>query len=252
MGAPTINLPQSLFILPHWQEVVIQPYSDTATWWELAGELPPGFVFDAGSGGIFGNGMVPGVWMPRIVAANAAGRTSKEVTIGVYEFGEKKILQRRIFIDLSTWEVRLTEVVQRQQPNASRHLFYATYGDRVSFRIHFVNRPDGAQGHSGYSPAGIDIDNMAFSIKGLDTEPLFLFAGDAAFLRREDGSCDFEFVFQSQELLSFLDDVEADTGTERDCICEFQFFFKRYGEETYRDVFTTKPFVVRMVRSIFL
>lgn len=246
MDVPRVYLPQSLFVLSQWQEMVVQPYAAGADWWEVEGELPQGFVFDYASGRIYGNGLLPGVWDVVIYAHNDAGRSlGRDVTFAVYGHGPKALMVTNLYIDLSTWQVRSVAVPPQGQAAQGGPVIEVMYRDKISFLLEFVNKPDGG-------PALIDVEDIAFSIKGLDTEPAFFVVGDNAFIKRTDGRCELEFSFAGQEFLSYLDDVETDDGTTRDCLCEFQIFTKRFGDERIENIYTTQPFVAKLTRDIMM
>lgn len=250
LSLPEIFCPQTAYILPVGQEVTIQPYCGNATGWRLDGLLPSGFVFDSSSGRLHGNGIVSGVWNTKTTAINSIGESSLDLLLGVYDFSKERDIKKNVNINIATWDVAMPDA---GNVNSVQIAGMVRYGDWVTFNISFYKQTSQASGVS-LMQLYPELYYASFSVKGLDTEPTFFILQGSDFRQvLVDGKLGYELrvLFSGSSLLSFLSDVETDDGASRNCLCEFEFYFRRTGEESFFDSVTTKPFLMNVTRDLF-
>jgi hypothetical protein len=247
-SAPSIFCPQTAYLLPIGQEVSIQPYSRTAESWKIEGIPPVGFVFNQSTGGLYGSGTLSGVWNTKITAINPGGQADLNLTIGVYDFLKESDIKKTVNINITTWDVAF--------PDASTSVAgMARYNDYVTFDLCFFRQAEALGESNAVSLIQVypELYRASFSVKGNDTEPAF-FILDSSYFKSyvEDGNLRYEVrvLFSSDALLSFLSDVETDDGTSANCLCEFEFVFRRFSDEDNFDIITTKPFLMNITRDL--
>lgn len=290
MATPIITATQTVLAWAVGQEFSFQfNASGTPTAWRVAPGyfLPNGVLLDTVEGRIYGSGTIAGVWDIMLIASNAEGDSDPILfTIGLFDLPQEKDVSKIAQINTGTWQVTLpdpfaavqsvnaastiktTEVIGSKTIETSSSaggtdvsmaaaIGGVRYGDVVTFMLKFTESSS-----TPGSSAGVEVfprlQSARFSIKGFDTDPVFFVTEDwnykTAIFFEQGGYFRRYFVtvnFSNAALLSFLGDYESDGGTSANCLCEFQFSFKRHpgagiGE---LDIITTQPFLLRVHRD---
>lgn len=244
--APIVFLPQTAYILPLWQETSIQPYSSNADKWFAETPLPTGFVLNSKSGLIHGYGIVPGVWNLLLIAENNYGKTSVAVSLTICEYLTAAEVIKNININLTTG------MVMMQDANANL-AGDVRYGDKIKFKVNFVSGSGSGTGFNSIGSGSIkyNIKSAKFSVKGSDLEPAFIIV-ENFYIDSLRGDYTFRCNFESDSLIAYLSDFEQEHGTYANLLCEFEFVFDRYLNESKLDKITTRPFLIRITRDFFL
>ena len=253
-AAPVIYCPQTMYVFPLAQQSYIRPFCPNVDSWEYSGNLPTGFIFDASTGEISGNGTLVGVWNLTIRAINASGYNDLNIIIGIFGIEETKILKPAT-INIDSWEVLFPDNVVADA-NSLNIAGSFRYGDTVTIDLTFVENITNANagGPSTTKRVYPEVISGRMSVKGLDTEgPFMVSFHDNLRKYIVDGNWCYQLplTFKNNLLLEFLNDAETDLGTKQNCLCEFEFFFRRAGEENEINVITTKPFLLKLTRDIF-
>jgi hypothetical protein len=254
MATPTISATQTVLAWAVGQEFSFQLIaSNSPTAWrvEIGTFLPNGVLFDTTSGRIYGTGTISGVWDVRFIASNADGDSEPILfTIGFFDMPQKRDVSKVATIHMGTWAVTLPDGFAAETPLAAA-VGGVRYGDIVTFQLRFIELSGGAE----VSPKLL---GAKFSIKGLDTDPVFFVTEDWDYKTTVvfDGSRYTRryFVnvsFIDAALLAFLGDYEAEGGTRANCLCEFQLIFSRYPGAGPGEInrITTQPFMLRVQRD---
>lgn len=254
MATPTISATQTVLAWAVGQEFSFQLIASGApTAWRVdAGTfLPNGVLLDTTSGRIYGTGTIAGVWDVRFIASNADGDSDPFLfTLGFFDMPQDKDISKVAAINTGTWAVTLPDAFAAEAPLAAA-VGGVRYGDSVTFQLRFT---ESAQAQTEVFPRLLA---AKFSIKGLDTDPVFFVTEDWAYrtavvydglryVRRYFVNVDFT----NDALLAFLGDYEAEGGTRANCLCEFQLIFPRNAAAgSGENRITTQPFMLRVQRD---
>lgn len=259
MAAPTITATQTVLAWAVGQEFSFQLIANNApTAWRVAAGtfLPNGVLLDTTSGRLYGAGTIAGVWDVRFIASNSDGDSAPFLfTIGLFDVPQNKDVSKVATIHTGTWAVTLPDAFAAEAPLGAA-VGGVRYGDSVTFQVRFV---EGAAGQSQtVSEVFPRLLSAKFSIKGLDTDPVFFVTEDwdyktavvfdgSQYVRRYFVNVDFT----NAALFAFLGDYEAEGGTRANCLCEFQFIFSRYPGAGPGEInrITTQPFLLRVQRD---
>jgi hypothetical protein len=257
MATPTITATQTVLAWAVGQEFSFQltATGEPTAWRVAAGTfLPNGLLFDTASGRIYGSGTIAGVWDVRFIASNADGDSAPLLfTMGLFDVPQGRDISKAVVINTSTWAVTFPDAFAAETPLAAA-AGGVRYGDIVTFSLRFV------EGATGQSVTNVFPKLLAakFSIKGLDTDPVFFVTEDwnykTSVVYDGSGYVRRYFVnvtFTDAALLAFLGDYEAESGTRANCLCEFQLIFSRYPGAGPGEInrITTQPFLLRVQRD---
>lgn len=260
MATPTISATQTVLAWAVGQEFSFQLIAteSPAAWRVDSGTfLPNGVLFDTTSGRIYGTGTIAGVWDVRFIASNSDGDSAPILfTIGFFDMPQKKDVSKVATIHTGTWAVTLPDAFEAAAPLAAA-AGGVRYGDIVTFQLRFVESASPSPSGGGTVTAEVfpKLLGAKFSIKGLDTDPVFFVTEDwdyktavvfdgSQYMRRYF----MNVSFNDAALLAFLGDYEAEGGTRANCLCEFQLIFSRYPGAGPGEInrITTQPFMLRV------
>ena len=235
--------------------------SELPTNWRLEAGcfLPNGVLLDASKGLVYGVGTVAGVWDLKFIASNADGDSSPGlVTFGIFDLPQKKDVSKAALINTNTWQVTFSDpFIASTIPVLSAAAGGVRYGDLVTFALSFVEPSTATPPATPNVEVFPKLQLAKFSIKGLDTDPVFFITDEWAFqtsIAYEAGAYKKQYFvnvdFTNDALASFLGDYEAEAGTVANCICEFELIFNRHpaaGAGVNR--ITTQAFLLRVQRD---
>lgn len=261
MAAPTITATQTVLAWAVAQEFSFQLIaSNTPTAWRVAADtfLPNGVLLDTNSGRLYGAGTIAGVWDVRFIASNSDGDSAPFLfTIGLFDLPQDKDVSKVATIHTDTWAVTFPDAFAAEAPLVAA-VGGVRYGDSVTFQMRFVAAAVVSGQAQTVSEVFPKLLSAKFSIKGLDTDPVFFVTEDWDYKTAVvfDGSQHvrryfLNVNFTNAALLAFLGDYEAEGGTRANCLCEFQLLFSRYPGAGPGEInrITTQPFLLRVQRD---
>jgi hypothetical protein len=251
MAAPVINPTQSVLGFRQWEPWSFLPHaSNTPTSWMIS-FLPPGVVFDTGTGRLDGPCETPGVFVFSLIATNGDGDSQPVVfALGIEPAGFVQPANTvEMVIDVTTKRVAIVSSGPVQFGTDDKlkpdPVIYAKAGDDLILSVRFTKAGVGF---------AMDLNDLTLSLKEL--EPEAVLATSSAWETVGTGAdtvYTIHLKVDSELLRTALTNYEEDDGTSFNALAEIQWKQDNSGGEIVGPVElvgTTRTFTVMIPRDI--
>jgi len=250
MPVPVISTTTSALSFGVGQDFMFQPSATNSpvSWAISGGLLPPGVLFSTQSGVFQGSGSIVGVYNILVTATNSDGESTPVEFIFAFFNVPLASYMKNATVNLTTLAVTC-EDGSSQGASISFDSF-AKYGDDLIWNLKFL---------SGGNEANPRIAMVKFGIRKDDESPLLMVSDPTSYKNGMvlEGGLYYpqhlvHMPLMGDELLNVVMENLSPTGTQADCVGEFQIDFvsptNASGPLVNR--VTTKTFKIRIQRDI--